>query len=140
MKEMLDQILETEIFTYRLTDGSYIVAEEVHVEDGIIYVTLPAKIVYANDYYLTNWNLTSAHDLTELNINNIVSRADAPFDLKAYYFKYLMVCRSNQDLIDEQIESLFDMDDDDDDNIFNGFNQQDLNKHSNRFNWKPENN
>ena len=135
MKDMLEKILETEIFTYRLADGSYIVAEEIESNDNITYVALPAQIVYADDYHLTNWNITSAYDLTELNCSNIVSRADAPFELKAHYMKYLMMCRSHQDEVDEQMESLFDMDD-----IFGELDEQIPSEHSNRFNWKPENN
>lgn len=136
MKDMLEKILETEIFTYRLTDGSYIVAEELESDNNVTYVALPAQIVYTDDYHLTNWNITSAYDLTELNCSNIVSRADAPFELKAHYMKYLMICRSNQDEVDERMKSLFDMDDD----IFGELDEQIPIEHSNRFNWKPENN
>ena len=47
-----------------------------------------------------------------------------------------MICRSNQDEVDERMKSLFDMDDD----IFGELDEQIPIEHSNRFNWKPENN
>lgn len=141
--EMLDEILEANIYTYRLTDGSYIVAEEVdfeleEFEDGdeyttdMIFVTMPGQIVFTDyGYQIVHWNLTSIHDLTELNVNNIVSRSEAPIDLKSHYFKFVLMNKVKENLEEQLIEQLFTND---------AFDKQDLNEHNRRWEWKPENN
>lgn len=141
--EMLDQILEANIYTYRLTDGSYIVAEELdfdleELEDSdeyqssVIFVTIPGQIVFTDyGYQIKHWNLTSIYDLTELNVNNIVSRSEAPIHLKSHYLRFVLINKIEENLEEHLIEDLFTND---------AFDKQDLNKHNRRWEWKPENN
>ena len=138
--EMLDNILESNIYTYRLTDGSYIIAEELDFEienedeypANMIYVTMPGQIIFTDyGYQIASWNLTSINDLTELNVNNIVSRSEAPLDLKSQYFQYILINKQNDDIEEELMKHLFDTD---------AFDKQDLNDHNRRWEWKPENN
>lgn len=138
--EMLDQILEANIYTYRLTDGSYIVAEEINIEfdddeeydSNVVYVTMPAQIIFTkHGYAITPWNIISIHDLTELNVDNIVSRSEAPINLKAYYAKFMLIQNIKENLEEQLMEKLFT-----DDTI----DKQDFNEHNRRWEWKPENN
>jgi hypothetical protein len=145
MINMIEKILDADIYTYRLTDGSYIVAEEVDIEESTeysntIFVTLPAQIVYTEEgYHIVEWNLSSLHDLTELNADNIVSRSEALFELKAHYFKYILLNKERQDERDDTMLSLLEMDNLDE-AFLNDFDKQDLNEHIKRWDWKPGNN
>lgn len=139
--EMLDQILEANIYTYRLTDGSYIVAEELEFEfeseeeeydTNVLLVTMPGQIVFTNyGYQIIHWNLTSVHDITELNVNNIVSRSEAPIDLKSHYFKFILINKMEESSEEQLFENLLTND---------PFDKQDLNEHHKRWEWKPGNN
>ena len=139
--EMLDQILEANIYTYRLTDGSYIVAEEIDVEpeefdeeyeSNVLYVTMPGQIIFTEEgYSISYWNLTSIHNLTELNADNIVSRSEAPIDLKSHYFRFVLINKLKENLEEQLIENLFNTD---------AFDKLDSNEHNRRWEWKPENN
>lgn len=139
--EMLEQILEANIYTYRLTDGSYIVAEEINIEfddeeeeynSNVIYVTMPAQIIFTEQgYAITPWNIISIYDLTELNSDNIVSRSEAPMDLKTHYNKFILIQKIKENLEEQLMEKLFTND---------TIDKQDFNEPNRRWDWKPENN
>jgi len=141
MNEILEEMMETDIYTYRLTDGSYIVAEELDIEDDdtgqITFITIPGQILYTDKgYHIMEWNITSVYDITELNSNNIVSRCEATFELKAHYLRYVMMTKTYQDSKDDIMESIFNGDED----IFNHLVNKDLKEPKRRWDWKPENN
>jgi hypothetical protein len=142
MKEMLEKLMETDIYTYRLTDGSYIVAEELEMEEDanvgqIIFITVPGQIVYTEDgYHITEWNITSVYDITELNSNNIITRCEATFELKSHYLKYVLLHKREQDSKDNIMENFFKSNID----IFDNLVEKDLKKSNKRWDWKPENN
>ena len=141
MNEILEEMMETDIYTYRLTDGSYIVAEELDIEyddtGQIIFITIPGQILYTDKgYHIMELNITSVYDITELNSNNIVSRCEATFELKAHYLRYVMMNKTYQDSKDDIMESIFNGDED----IFNHLVNKDLKEPKRRWDWKPENN
>jgi hypothetical protein len=142
MKEMLEKLMETDIYTYRLTDGSYIVAEELEMEEDanvgqIIFITVPGQIVYTEDgYHITEWNITSVYDITELNSNNIITRCEATFELKSHYLKYVLLHKREQDSKDNIMENFFKSNID----IFDNLVEKDLKISNKRWDWKPENN
>jgi len=139
---MLEKLMETDIYTYRLTDGSYIVAEELEMEEDanvgqIIFITVPGQIVYTEDgYHITEWNITSVYDITELNSNNIITRCEATFELKSHYLKYVLLHKREQDSKDNIMENFFKSNID----IFDNLVEKDLKKSNKRWDWKPENN
>lgn len=142
MDEMLEKLMETDIYTYRLVDGSYIVAEELEIEEDedvaqIIFITVPGQIVYTEEgYHITEWNITSVYDITELNSNNIISRCEATFELKSHYLKYVLLHKREQDSKDAMMESFFKGSVD----MFDGLVEKDLKESKRRWDWKPENN
>jgi hypothetical protein len=118
------------------------VAEELEMEEDanvgqIIFITVPGQIVYTEDgYHITEWNITSVYDITELNSNNIITRCEATFELKSHYLKYVLLHKREQDSKDNIMENFFKSNID----IFDNLVEKDLKKSNKRWDWKPENN
>ena len=151
-EETFHDVMNAPIYTYRLTDGSYIVAEELTPDllsekeeefiDDMVYCTMPGLIVFTESAYsIMSWNITTTTDITELQYSNIVARSEAPPDLKLNYFKFVVNCKSYEreqgddiidDLFEEFKETFIPIDD---------LDKQDSNEvtdiYKKRWDWKP---
>lgn len=147
---LIDNILQAEIYTYRLNDGSYIVAEEINVEQEEdtdnddfhhVSITCPAALfMLESGIVLTDWNFTDVFDITELNPDNIVSRSEAPVELKIHYFKYVAKAKLRQEEKDESFEELLSLLDEYDKSNNDAFDKLDSFPYSKRWEWSPNNN
>jgi len=140
-----DYISKLNIFTYRLVDGSYIVTEELDFEDdddidiGIIFTTTPALISKSpNGYMLSDWLIVDSDEATQLMSSSIITRSEAPFDLKTNYSKFLIATKLRKHLDADEFDELMN-------EAFNNIDEldsmkpiEDTIKHKKRFDWKPE--
>ena len=136
--DIFDNIEETEVHTYHLTDGSYIIAEEVDYEEehDITYIVLPAKLERTHyGFKFGIYTIGDMDDITELNTKAIVTRTEAPFALKCDYLRYIIANKLKNDRIEEEIERL-----EEENNLFDAFDSNVDKPYKNRMNWKPENN
>lgn len=95
-------ILNAPIYTYRLTDGSYIVAEEIQRNDEVeeedeeevydVLLCLMPGLINCDDqgFSIRPWNITTTSDLTEILYSNVVSRSEATPEVKLKYFELIV--------------------------------------------------
>lgn len=108
-------VLSAPIYTYRLTDGSYIVAEEIQneelnedeeLDDDMLYCLMPGLILLEEEgFSIRPWNVTSTNDLTEIQFKNVVCRSEAVPEMKLKYFE-LIVGNRNIEPDREDVEYL----------------------------------
>jgi hypothetical protein len=117
--DIFDNIEETEVYTYHLTDGSYIIAEEIDYEEeyDITYIVLPAKLERTHyGFKFGIYTIGDMNDVTELNTKAIVTRTEAPFGLKCDYLRYIIANKVRNDMIEEEIEKM-----EEDNELFDAF-------------------
>ena len=134
--DLIENLIESDIFTYRLSDGSYIVAEEVSiVGDNRLLISFPSEIVsleQVDDIALRQWDLFVSGELTELNPNSIISKTEASLSLKSHYFTFL-AGYSADDEVSREIDEAY--------NILEQLNPIDKLEesiHTSRWSWNPE--
>ena len=136
--DLFYQISKAEVFTYHIVDGSYIVAEEFDYDEknNVIFTTAPAKIITRkNGYALMDWSIIDSDEITQLMGDKVITRSEAPFELKKHYNRYLLATKL---VLDESFKSLDELDSNDSDEDEEEFNVEDTETHKRRFEWKPE--
>jgi hypothetical protein len=147
--DLFYQISKAEVFTYHIVDGSYIVAEEFDYDEknNVIFTTAPAKIITRkNGYALMDWSIIDSDEITQLMGDKVITRSEAPFELKKHYNRYLLATKLRhhldddelQQVLDESFKSLDELDSNDSDEDEEEFNVEDTETHKRRFEWKPE--
>ena len=147
--DLFYQISKAEVFTYHIVDGSYIVAEEFDYDEknNVIFTTAPAKIITRkNGYALMDWSIIDSDEITQLMGDKVITRSEAPFELKKHYNRYLLATKLRhhldddelQQVLDESFKSLDELDSKDSDEDEEDFNVEDTETHKRRFEWKPE--
>ena len=109
MNEFYEDMFSENLATYKLTDSSYIVAEELEIdpETGSIYVANPLEMIRENGgVRLRPWILVDTDEIVEINSANIVCRTEAPKVISKYYLKYIAY--------DKLISNIQKLDDEDD--------------------------
>jgi len=82
---------EGDIFTYRLTDGNYIIAEEVDYDEAakMLYIVNPIKIIEKDGKYkFTEYVITDPSTAVTLKDEHVVATALAPHKLKNNYLHF----------------------------------------------------
>jgi len=126
--DKIEKLSDASVMTYRLVDGSYIMAEEVDYdfEDKIIFIINPVKILEKpGGYQFTSWTITEPSQVITLKERMIMAQAAAPTTLKHNYFQFGLLKMAKEQLtsneFDEIIQLLFpvvDSKDSDDDHGF----------------------
>tara|TARA_R110002153_G_scaffold89582_1_gene219180 strand:+ start:6604 stop:7086 length:483 start_codon:yes stop_codon:yes gene_type:complete len=147
--DLFHQISKAEVFTYHLVDGSYIVAEEYDYDEknNVIFTTTPAKLFARKDgYALADWTIIDSDEVTELMADKIITRSEAPFQLKTHYNKFLLATKLRDHLESDELEKVLDesfnpfdvFDSNDSDEEKEEFNVENTETHKRRFEWKSE--
>ena len=150
--DLFYQISKAEVFTYHLVDGNYIVAEEFDYDEknNVIFTTTPAKILTRrHGYALMDWSIIDSDEITQLMGDKVITRSEAPFQLKKHYNKFLLATKLRnhldddelQEVLDESFKSLDELDSNDSNEDMEDdedFNFEDTETHKRRFEWKPE--
>ena len=92
MNDFYDDIFSENLATYKLTDSSYIVAEEVEIDKdtGSIYVANPLEMIREKGgMRLKPWIIVETDGIVELNSANIICRTEVPNVISKYYLKYI---------------------------------------------------
>ena len=80
------------LITYRLVDGTYLIAEEVDIneENCVIYVSNPLELLRSSEgCKLIPWVIGDDDMCVELNANNIIARSETTKLISEYYYKYI---------------------------------------------------
>jgi hypothetical protein len=137
MNEFYEELYSENLMTYRLTDGSYIVAEELDIDEetGAIYIASPLELVRNKDVRLIPWILVEADEPIELNAHNIISRSNTSTVITKYYLKYMAYEKiinalNNMNMDQDNNDALDNLDSTDD--FFDKLNKPS----ESRWNWK----
>ena len=109
-EELKKLLRETDIMTYRTTDGSYIIAEEVDYEESlnITYVASPLELVMQESGrgQLKPWLISDEEEVVEIFGDKIVSRAVTAFELKMHYHRYFIMEKLRNVLTKQEMNSI----------------------------------
>jgi len=104
LEKLYESIYDVEITSLRLSDGSYIIVEEIDFDEeiNVLYVSSPVSLVADLDggnYRLKEWMLFAEDEIVEISGNHIISRSETPIYLKKAYmkFRFLKVLHDQQD-------------------------------------------
>ena len=141
MNKYYEELYGENLFTYRLSDGTYLIAEELDVDEdnGAIYVANPLELIRDSTIVkLRPWVIVDQDDIVELNSTNIISRSNSSEAVISYYLKYIAYEKllTNISNIDKDV-----LNQDDNDELDNLDSMDDffdkLNKSSEcRWDWK----
>lgn len=141
MNEYYEELYGENVFTYRLSDGAYLIAEELDVDEdsGAIYVANPLELIREKTtVHLRPWVIVDEDDTVELNSSNIISRSNSGETVISYYLKYNAYEKllNNINEIDKDILHQDDNDELDNLDSIDGFFDK-LNKSAEcRWDWK----
>ena len=121
-KEIFQTLIEgadgIDIFTYRLSDGSYIMAEELSYDNinDVITIDLPVSLNKRKNgqFVLDRWMFQDEMEIEDgittepisLLVDNIIARSKAPINLKETYIRYNFFDKLSNTLDSEEFESL----------------------------------
>ena len=107
LKKLLN---ETDIMSYRTTDGSYVIAEEVDYEESlnITYVASPLEFIMeeSGKAYLKPWLISDEHEVVEIFGDKVVSRTVTAFELKMHYHRYFIMEKLRNVLTKQEMNSI----------------------------------
>ena len=133
MNTYYEDLYGENLMTYRLSDGSHVIAEELEIDEdtGIIHIINPLELFNTNiDVRLRRWMLAD-DDPIELNTSQIIARSSTSPLLIKYYLKYITYDRLINNIRNIEENTMHQDDNDDIDNLGsmeNFFNE--LNKKS----------
>ena len=93
MNEFYEELYGENVFTYRLSDGSYVVADELDLDEdtGAIYVADPLEFIRSasGECKLRPWVILDEENVVEINSSNIISRSSTAEVIKSCYLKFI---------------------------------------------------
>lgn len=102
-----DYLKDYDLMSYRLLDGSHIVANEDHYDSDAesFYVTRPVEIKVDSDgrCFLLPWLITEGDDLISIANRNIMSFAQPSLNLQIQYHRYILKTELNSILTEKEI-------------------------------------
>ena len=113
--DLKQYLRESNIISYRLVDGSYILAEEVDydTEANIAYIggAVLLETSQTGRTYMQPWLFTDSDEVIELFGDKIVGRSETPFDLKIHYHRYYLIGKLKHSLskgeLDQVLKEMF---------------------------------
>ena len=98
------------IQSYRLVDGTYVIAEEVDRDENynVLYLSgvLEFKIERSGRAYLVPWLDSEEDDYVQVSGDKVVGTTDTPFHLKMHYHRYFIVEKLQGLLTPKEMESV----------------------------------
>ena len=98
------------ICSYRLVDGSYLIAEEVERDEqnNILYVAGALELVteHTGRSYFKYWLDSEDDDLVQISGDKIVGTTDTPLHLKMHYHRYFIVEKLHNVLTPRELKSV----------------------------------
>lgn len=94
MTEELKEFLEeAKIINYRLSDSSYIIAQEIEyeIEDNYVSIINPVEIKVINDKTaFTTWIDCELDAIMRIDLDKIIASTEASIEYKSQYFKFFI--------------------------------------------------
>ena len=116
---LMDGAEDINIHSYRLSDGSYIMAEEMDYDAhfDVLFLDLPVSIKQKRDgsIALEKWMFQSEFEEEnfpsqpiELHCNKIIAKTEAPVSLKRDYIKYNFLDKLHGTFDEDEFQSILD--------------------------------
>lgn len=109
MTPFQEKLQTAAIFTYRLIDGSYVIAEEVDydLDENILVIDKPLSIIDIDvGFRLKPWIITDLSESVYLRDDMIVASAAAPISLRHNYFQFVLLEELRKNLTDTEFEEI----------------------------------
>ena len=108
LKELINDV---EVCSYRLVDGTYLIAEVVDhdLENNVLHVADPLQLSHNNLHsktYLRPWLDTRPDETVQLSGDKVIGFTETPFDLKLHYHQYFLIEKLQNILTEEEIFKL----------------------------------
>ena len=119
MNTYYEDLYGENLMTYRLSDGSHVIAEELEIDEdaGIIHIVDPLELFNTNiDVRLRRW-MVADDDSIELNTSQIIARSSTSPLLIKYYLKYIAYDRLINNIRNIEEDTMHQDDNDDFDNL-----------------------
>ena len=92
-EDLQDYLRESAIISYRLSDGTYLIAEEVDCDEAnnILYIVNALEFIQPDESgksYLKPWLNTEEEEMIQLCGDKIIARVETPLHIKVHYHKY----------------------------------------------------
>lgn len=137
INEIIEMLIDANIYIYRLKDGSQIIAEEIGSDDYTVVVTFPAIVEGLYDEFSLNvWNIFQSIENTEISVNQIVSKSEAQLALRAHYYNFYMANTVYAEDTSDNTESAYEILEHFLDDI-DAVDNLDSSKYSKRWDWDP---
>ena len=110
-EDLKQYLRESEIISYRLVDGSYVIAEEIDhdTENNILYITGALQVdtnPSTGKTYFSPWLDSIEDELIQLVGDKIVGRTETTMQLKLNYHRYYIIEKLRNVLTRQEIESV----------------------------------
>jgi hypothetical protein len=110
-EDLTDYLNDWGIMSYRLVDGSYILAEEIDCDEqtNILYIAGALELrtdINTGKSYLTPWLESDDDELIQLVGDKIIARSETPLNYKSNYHKYYLSEQIKFNLSEEEIDDV----------------------------------
>lgn len=135
--EIIEMLIDANIYVYRLDDGTQIVAEEIDEVDDKMLLSFPAIIEGSySEFTLNVWNVFQSVDVTEISSSHIVAKSECQLTLRCHYYNFCMAntmyaedkadsLEEGQSILEEYLGDIDTLD------------KSGTSKYSNRWDWNP---
>lgn len=108
LRELIDDVY---LMSYRLVDGSYIIAEQIdhEEENNLMHVTMPVQVDIDENTqktFLRPWLDCEEDELVTIAGDKIIGLTETPFDLKLHYHRYLLYQKLHNVLSVDELEDV----------------------------------
>ena len=107
--DLKQHMRDAAIISYRLVDGSYLLAEEIDAdeENNIIYIADALELnVVGSRAYFGLWLDTEEDEMIQLVGDKIIGRAETPLHLKMDYHRYFILQKLKNILTKDEISKV----------------------------------
>jgi hypothetical protein len=110
-EDLTQYLNEWGIMSYRLVDGSYVIAEEVDhdEENNILYIAGALELntdINTGKGYFKPWLDSEDDELIQLVGDKILARSETPLKYKSHYHKYYLLQQVKINLSEEEIDDV----------------------------------
>jgi hypothetical protein len=110
-EDLIDHLNDLGIMSYRLVDGSYLIAEEVDhdEENNILYIAGALELntdIDTGRGYFKPWLDSEDDELIQLVADKILARSETPIKYKVHYHKYYLLEQLRNNLSETELKDV----------------------------------
>lgn len=110
-EDLINHLRESPIMSYRLVDGSYVIAEEIDMDEdnNVLFIAGALELVQdGTKSFLKAWINSDSDELIELAGDKIVGRTQTPLHIKLHYHRYNIIEKLHEHLTKNELDQVLD--------------------------------